>query len=162
MGVEIERKFLVTGDEWKTVEPIVLRQGYLNTDKLRTVRVRTAGANAFLTIKGKTNHITRPEFEYLIPVEDAEALLLMCSDTIIEKKRYVLVDGLLIWEIDEFCGANEGLVVAELELKSETQTVDFPDWIGEEVSGDERYYNSSLALSPFSRWDTDDDERIIV
>lgn len=152
MGVEIERKYLVNGDEWKTVEPVYLRQGYLNTDKSRTVRVRVAGANAFLTIKGITNNVSRPEFEYPIPVEDADALLLLCSDSIIDKRRYMIPIGNLIWEIDEFCGDNEGLVLAEVELQSETQVVTLPDWIGEEVSGDSRYYNSSLALMPFSKW----------
>ncbi len=152
MGVEIERKFLVNGNAWKTAQPIHLRQGYLNTDKSRTVRVRIAGPNAFLTIKGTATNLSRPEFEYLIPVEDAEALLVLCSDSIIEKRRYTLPIGDVIWEIDEFCGANEGLVVAEVELKSATQQFNFPDWLGVEVSDDSRYYNSSLALTPFSSW----------
>lgn len=153
MGVEIERKFLVKGDSWKTARPIHLRQGYLSTDKSRTVRVRIAGPNAFLTIKGITSNVSRPEFEYLIPLEDAEAMLLLCSDSIIDKQRHTLPMGEVIWEIDEFCGENEGLVVAEVELQSETQKITLPDWIGDEVSTDSRYYNSSLALTPFSSWD---------
>jgi len=152
MGIEIERKFLVSGDGWKTVEPIPLRQGYLNTDESRTVRVRTAGMNAFLTIKGITTNVSREEFEYLIPIEDAERLLLLCSNSIVEKQRYVFSIGDLVWEIDEFSGENKGLVVAEVELESETQSIELPEWIGEEVSGDLRYYNSSLAIKPFSKW----------
>jgi len=152
MGIEIERKFLVIGDGWKTVEPVLLRQGYLNTDKSRTVRVRTAGQKAFLTIKGKTTNVSRSEFEYPIPLQDAESMLLLCSDSIIEKQRYTLPIGGLVWEVDEFCGENQGLVVAEVELESESQVVTRPDWVGEEVSGDTRYYNSSLALMPFSNW----------
>jgi len=153
MGVEIERKFLVEGDAWKIVQPVLLRQGYLNTDKSRTVRVRTAGPNAFLTIKGATVNVSRKEFEYLIPLEDAEAMLLLCSDSIIEKHRYTIPIGELVWEVDEFCGANQGLVVAEVELESESQSITLPDWVGNEVSGDSRYYNSSLVSTPFSGWE---------
>jgi len=153
MSVEIERKYLVNGDEWKTVQPVALRQGYLNTDKSRTVRVRTAGPNAFLTVKGATTNLSRPEFEYLIPFEDAQAMLQLCSDSIIEKQRYTVPIGELIWEIDEFSGANKGLVIAEVELKSESQEVVLPDWIGAEVSGDPRYFNSALALTPYSKWE---------
>jgi len=152
MGIEIERKYLVTGNAWKVAQPITLRQGYLNTDKSRTVRVRISELNAFLTIKGITTNVSRSEFEYPIPLADAEALLLLCSDSIIDKQRYTLPIGDVVWEIDVFSGANKGLVVAEVELKSETQLVALPDWIGEEVSGDPRYYNSSLALTPFCVW----------
>jgi len=152
MGVEIERKFLVTGDAWRTVEPVRLRQGYLNTDKSRTVRVRIAESKAYLTIKGITTNVSRSEFEYPIPLEDAEALLLLCSDSIIDKQRYTLPIGDVTWEIDEFSGANKGLVVAEVELESENQALTLPDWVGEEVSGDSQYYNSSLATAPFSVW----------
>jgi len=160
MSVEIERKFLVEGDTWKTAQPIQLRQGYLNTDKSRTVRVRIAGPNAFLTIKGITTNVSRPEFEYLIPLEDAEELLLLCEDSIIDKQRYTFPFGDVIWEIDEFRGANEGLVVAEVELTSETQEITLPDWIGEEVSDDARYYNSSLAMTPYSSWDADSTSKV--
>jgi len=153
MSVEIERKYLVNGDEWKTVQPVALRQGYLNTDKSRTVRVRTAGPNAFLTVKGATINLSRPEFEYLIPFEDAQAMLQLCSDSIIEKQRYTVPIGELIWEIDEFSGANKGLVIAEVELKSESQEVVLPAWIGDEVSADPRYFNSVLALTPYSKWE---------
>ncbi len=152
MGVEIERKFLVKGDSWKTAKPMHLRQGYLNTDRSRTVRVRIAGPNAYITIKGITTNVSRTEFEYPIPLEDADALLLLCSDSIIDKQRHTLPIGDVVWEIDEFYGANKGLVVAEVELNSETQQFSLPNWIGDEVSNDSRYYNSSLAVMPFSNW----------
>ena len=152
MSVEIERKYLVNGSGWKTVKPIDIRQGYLNTDQSRTVRVRVAGVAAYLTIKGKTTNLSRPEFEYEIPLEDARELLLLCSDAIIEKSRYLVPFGGLIWEVDEFYGANAGLVIAEVELQAEDQSVVKPDWVAEEVSGDARYYNASLVKSPFTSW----------
>jgi len=152
MGVEIERKFLVIGDSWKTVEPVTLCQGYLNTDKARTVRIRTSANEAFLTIKGITSSISRPEFEYAIPIDDANELLLLCSESIIQKKRYALPIGDVVWEIDEFFGDNAGLIIAEVELRYEVQSIELPNWIGKEVSGDSRYYNSSLASMPFSKW----------
>jgi len=152
MGVEIERKYLVAGDGWKSVSPVILSQGYLNTDKARTVRVRTTGSDAFLTIKGITSSISRPEYEYAIPIDDARELLALCSDSIIQKNRYVLPIGDVVWEIDEFLGDNEGLIIAEAELISETQIIELPEWIGKEVSGETRYYNSSLASMPFKHW----------
>jgi len=153
VSVEIERKYLVNGDGWKIVEPVYLCQGYLNTDKARTVRVRVAETKAFLTIKGKTTGVSRPEFEYPIPLEDARELLLMCTESLIEKRRYsVPIEG-LIWEIDEFMGSNKGLLVAEVELQSEHQKVNLPAWIGKEVSGDTRYFNSALASMPYSLWE---------
>jgi len=152
MGIEIERKFLVRGDAWKQGEVQRLSQGYLNKEKSRTVRVRITDEQAFLTIKGKTAGLTRSEFEYPIPIADAEEMLLLCGDATLQKNRYVLPVGDLIWEIDEFLGANQGLVVAEVELISETQHVELPDWVGQEVSGDARYYNSSLVQLPYSRW----------
>jgi len=152
MTLEIERKYLVVGSGWKTVEPMQLRQGYLNSDKTRTVRVRVADSDAYLTIKGLTTGISRPEFEYPIPLEDAEQLLQLCSNSIIEKRRYVLPIGDVVWEIDEFFGDNAGLLLAEVELQSESQTFPLPDWVGQEVSDDARYYNSSLAITPFSAW----------
>lgn len=152
MGTEIERKFLVTGDAWKQGAAAHLRQGYLNTDKSRTVRVRISDDDAFLTIKGKTSGITRSEFEYPIPLSDAEELLLLCGSATLAKRRYTLKTGSHIWEVDEFCGANIGLVVAEVELSSEAQSIELPDWVGLEVSGDARYYNSSLVLTPYTHW----------
>lgn len=128
-----------------------LVQGYLNTDKARTVRVRLAGDRAFLTIKGKSEGISRAEYEYEIPHADASELLNLC-DSVIDKCRYTLEVLGLVWEVDEFFGANEGLVVAEVELKSETHSITLPDWVGEEVSGDWRYFNSSLIQNPYCTW----------
>lgn len=154
MGIEIERKYLVAGDGWKLGEPLHLRQGYLNTDKSRTVRVRTVGADAYLTIKGITNGISRAEFEYPIPLQDAQELLQLCSGAIVEKLRYVVPIDNLVWEIDEFYGDNEGLLIAEVELSSESQSFTLPEWVGKEVSGDARYYNSMLAQAPYSSWNS--------
>jgi len=152
MGVEIERKFLVIGDEWRTAPGRRLSQGYLNRDKERTVRVRLAGEKAFLTIKGVSKGASRAEFEYEIPHGDGEQLLALCERPIIEKIRRVnVVDG-STWEVDEFFGDNSGLVVAEIELDSEDQAFTRPSWLGEEVTQDARYFNSSLASHPFNRW----------
>jgi adenylate cyclase len=118
----------------------------------RTVRVRLLGERAFLTVKGPTAGASRAEFEYAIPPDDARAMLDLCEKPLIEKTRYVVPHGGLVWEIDEFHGANAGLVVAECELASEDQPLDKPDWVGEEVTGDARYYNSSLVARPFSTW----------
>jgi len=152
MQTEIERKFLVQGEDWKTEVPTVFRQGYLNRDKYRTVRVRIAGHKAMLTVKGKTTGMTRAEYEYDIPVIDAEEMLKLCEGPIIEKKRWLTVVGGMTWEVDEFMGENEGLVVAEIELESETQDFERPIWLGEEVTHDARYFNSSLSASPFKNW----------
>ncbi|HSQ35309.1 MAG TPA: CYTH domain-containing protein [Candidatus Binatia bacterium] len=154
MGKEIERKFLVRGDNWKiAVQGIVYRQGYLSSLKERVVRVRTIEKKGFLTVKGITKGVSRSEFEYQIPVEDADAMLDdICEKPLIEKKRYKIPVNGLVFEVDEFFGANEGLVVAEVELKDEKQKIDLPDWIGAEVSGDPRYFNSNLIRHPFSKW----------
>lgn len=152
MGVEIERKFRVKGEDWKCVKPLHIIQGYLNTDKSRTVRIRVADDSAFITVKGLTAGISRSEFEYAIPADEAREMLHMCAEPAIEKYRYVLPIEDLVWEVDEFLGANEGLVVAEVELLSETQVISLPDWIGEEVSGDSRFYNSSLSAKPYTEW----------
>lgn len=152
MGTEIERKFLVRGSGWQTDAPQRIVQGYLNRDKARTVRVRIAGAEAFLTIKGVTTGATRAEFEYPIPLADAEALLALCDGPLIDKLRHRVAHGGLLWEIDQFLGDNAGLVVAEVELASEDQTVALPPWVADEVTGDRRYYNSSLATQPFFQW----------
>jgi adenylate cyclase len=152
MGTEIERKFLVRGAAWKqgTGEPIA--QGYLNRDKARTVRVRIKGERAYLTVKGETVGVTRSEFEYEIPVTDAQAMLAICDGPLIEKRRYVVEHAGLQWEIDEFEGESAGLIVAEVELVSETQSIELPDWVGEEVTHDPRYYNSNLSKHPYRRW----------
>ena len=152
MPTEIERKFLVTGTAWRTPDGQRLVQGYLNRDKARTVRVRVAGPLGFLTIKGVTTGATRAEFEYPIPLDEAEALLALCDGPLIEKIRHRVAVGGLLWEVDEFLGDNAGLVVAEVELTHEDQVFERPPWVGEEVTADSRYFNSALASHPFSRW----------
>lgn len=162
MPIEIERKFLVDTTLWHP-EPalgIRYRQGYLSTDPERVVRVRTAGAAGFLTVKGKTVGTERPEFEYAIPLADADAMLdRLCIRPLVEKVRYRELVGGRTWEIDVFEGENAGLVVAEVELPSATADVVLPSWAGAEVSNDTRYFNSNLAAHPFSRWNTNGDAR---
>lgn len=155
MGIEIEKKFLLTGTEWKQLAVgTAYRQGYLNSVKERTVRVRTINDNGFLTIKGVSVGATRLEYEYEIPLADAQALLdELCEKPLIEKNRYKVDFGGFIWEIDEFFGENDGLIVAEIELESEDQTFDKPEWVGEEVTGDSRYFNSNLIKYPYSKWE---------
>jgi adenylate cyclase len=152
MAVEIERKFLVIGQPWQQTPGVQYRQGYLNRDKARTVRVRVAGDAAFLTIKGVSVGATRAEFEYPIPLADAEALLALCDGPLIEKTRYLLDHAGTCWELDVFAGDNAGLVVAEVELASEDQAFARPDWLGEEVTLDTRYFNSNLAVHPYKQW----------
>ena len=152
MAIEIERKFLVVGDGWKDITPIHYCQGYLNTEKHRSVRVRIAGDTAQLTIKGLSVGASRAEFEYAIPVDDAKQLLGLCAPSLIEKKRRRIVFDGLAWEVDEFLGDNTGLVIAEVELESEDQKISLPDWVGEEVTHDQRYFNSNLSREPFNRW----------
>jgi adenylate cyclase len=154
MATEIERKFLVTSDAWRGQGTATdFRQGYLSTVKERTVRVRAAGDDGWLTIKGITTGASRTEFEYPIPVADAHAMLdELCERPIIEKTRHVVdVDG-ATWEIDEFDGANEGLVVAEIELTDADEDVALPDWVGDEVTDDPRYFNANLIAHPYSQW----------
>jgi CYTH domain-containing protein len=153
VGKEIERKYLVRGDDWRKLAPGVrYRQGYLSTVKERTVRVRTVGDRGYLTVKGVTVGATRKEFEYDIPADDAALLLEMCEQPLVEKLRFKIPFGGLTWEVDEFEGANQGLIVAECELSAEDQRIELPAWIGEEVTGDPRYFNSNLIAHPFSRW----------
>lgn len=159
MGREIERKFLVQGDGWRTKTGMRYRQGYLSTDKSRTVRVRlvedeaTGAAHGFLTIKGKSTGASRAEYEYEIPAQDARELLdTLCHHPLIEKIRHkiAVADGL--WEVDEFLGSNAGLILAEIELATVEQTFAAPAWLGSEVTDDPRYYNSNLVQHPFSTW----------
>lgn len=152
MAQEIERKFLLCGDDWRNAPAISIRQGYLSRDAARTVRVRTSGDNAWLTIKGKSKGAVRAEFEYAIPLADANALLALCERPLIEKNRHIIEYAGMTWEIDEFFGENRGLIVAEIELESEDQVFERPHWIGEEVTDDPRYYNSQLSLTPYSEW----------
>lgn len=154
MAQEIERKFLVTGDTWRQVDGTLYRQGYLNTIKERTVRVRRKGEQGYLTIKGETVGATRLEFEYEIPADDADQMLdVLCERPLIEKKRYKVEHQGLIWEVDEFFGENEGLILAEVELTHEDQSVPKPNWIGEEVTDDPRYFNANLVNHPYRQWD---------
>ena len=152
MGMEIERKFLVRGDGWRTGPGTACCQGYLNRDKQRTVRVRILGDAAFLTIKGPSVDAVRPEFEYPIPVADARELLALCERPLIEKRRHCVEHGGLTWEVDEFLDENAGLVVAEVELPAPDHPVTLPDWVGDEVTRDHRYSNSSLSCHPYATW----------
>lgn len=154
MAVEIERKFLVKGDTWRGLgKGSHYRQGYLSTEPGRTVRVRVAAGKGCLTIKGETINATRAEYEYVIPLQDAAAMLDgLCERPLIEKTRYRIEDQGLVWEVDEFEGENAGLVIAEVELDSEDQVVALPEWVGEEVTMDPRYYNANLIAKPFSCW----------
>lgn len=155
MALEIERKFLLAGDGWRGLaEGKNYRQGYLCSDEVRTVRVRIAGESGFITVKGKTKGMTRDEYEYEIPLADAEEMLsALCGKTSIEKIRCKIPFAGHVWEVDEFFGENKGLIMAEVELKSEDEAFVKPDWIGQEVTGDRRYHNASLATYPFSRWE---------
>lgn len=150
---EIERKFLVQGDQWRTDQPRTLRQGYLCLDPERTVRVRLDDGAGTLTIKGKSCGAARAEFEYPIPADDAQHLLdTLCLRPLIEKHRHVVQHADKRWEIDEFFGDNEGLVVAEIELSDEQEAFDKPDWAGEEVTSDARYFNANLIRHPYREW----------
>ncbi|MCE4556052.1 CYTH domain-containing protein [Roseateles cellulosilyticus] len=154
MGIEIERKFLVRNDEWRQAAASATRfsQGYLSRDPARTVRVRIAGEAGWLTIKGRTRGATRAEFEYPIPLADAAELLGLCDGPVVEKVRHLCVVDGMTWEVDEFVGANAGLVLAEIELASEQQAFTHPQWLGEDVTGDGRYVNANLAVRPFTSW----------
>jgi CYTH domain-containing protein len=153
MGTEIERKFLVKEGVWREAVATRYRQGYLSTAKERTVRVRTIHDKGYLTVKGVTVGASRLEFEYEISLADAEEMLdKLCEKPLIEKNRYKLDHSRLVWEVDEFFGENEGLIIAEVELQSEDQDVDRPEWVTEEVTEDPRYYNANLIQNPYNRW----------
>ncbi|MGB7248288.1 MAG: CYTH domain-containing protein [Phormidesmis sp.] len=155
MAQEIERKFLVVGNRWRDLavgKPYC--QGYIATARAyQSVRVRIAGEQGYLTIKGPVRGLSRAEFEYAIPVADAQEMLeTLCERPFIQKMRYRLPVGDVVWEIDEFEGENVGLIVAEVELRSEDQPFERPEWLGAEVSGQARYYNASLVKHPYSQW----------
>ena len=153
MPKEIERKFLVVSDEYKNSPRKYYKQGYLSVEPDKTVRVRVAGDKGYLTVKGRNNGISRAEYEYEIPAADANDMLDNLVKTgVIEKWRYVCVVDGKKWEVDEFLGDNAGLVVAEIELQSEDEPFAKPAWAGDEVSGDARYYNSSLSQNPYKNW----------
>jgi len=153
MAIEIERKFLVDSSKWApTDKGTRFIQAYLSLDPNPTVRIRIAGEKAFLTIKGRSKSISRPEFEYEVPVEDAQNMLKLAISNPIEKIRYEVLNEGFLWEVDVFSGKNAGLIMAEIELESEDQEFAQPDWLLEEVSYDGRYYNSYLSGCPFSEW----------
>jgi adenylate cyclase len=154
MGKEIERKFLVEGDAWRSLgHGTRYRQGYLSTVRERTVRVRTIADKGFLTVKGVSKGIARAEFEYEIPLEDANAMLDgLCERPLIEKDRYKISYGAHTWEVDEFFGDNAGLIVAEVELGDEGEALEKAPWIGHEVSDDPRYFNANLIANPYRNW----------
>lgn len=155
MAIEIERKFLVNKEKWNTVvkqEKSLFRQGYIVSDPEKTIRVRLTDTDAFLTIKGLTIGSSRPEFEYNIPQEDARHLLDNFCNSEISKIRYFIPHENKLWEVDQFLGQNEGLIVAEIELQSEDESFSLPDWVDKEVTVDKRYSNSNLAINPFKNW----------
>lgn len=161
MGTEIERKFLVKSDAWRAAvaEQRVLRQGYLAAENGNTVRIRIAGDQAWLTVKGPAAGSRRAEFEYGVPTDDALAMLALCRTRVVDKVRNrVPIDG-HVWEVDEYAGANAGLITAEVELDSESAEVPLPPWLGPEVTGDRKFDNASLSERPFGAWETS--ERLV-
>ena len=155
MGVEIEHKFLVRKDLWYAIQKpagVEILQGYLLTGPKKTIRVRIAGSQAFLTIKGPSLKASRAEYEYPIPFSEATELMQICIQPVIEKVRYRIEHAGKTWEVDEFYGENDGLIIAEIELKSINESYDKPAWVGEEVTEDPRYYNAYLAEHPFLTW----------
>ncbi len=155
MPLEIERKFLVQTEDWRSLASSrrELKQFYLAMEERSSVRIRIESAvGAWLTIKSAQSGATRSEFEYPIPIEDAEQMTAMAVGAVIEKVRHIVPMAGLSWEVDEFAGDNEGLVVAEIELRAEDQCFELPDWIGKEVTNEKRYYNASLAETPFKSW----------
>ena len=154
MPTETERKFLVKQELWQLAQPEkgqVILQGYLHSREDLSIRVRLKGNKGYLTIKGKATGLSRPEFEYEIPRADAEEMLQLCNEKV-EKIRYRIPMENFCWEVDVFSGANEGLILAEIELQTEDQSFPRPDWLGEEVSFDSRYQNACLAKNPFRSW----------
>lgn len=157
MGLEIERKFLIKQNKWQPPnQGKVYRQGYIYTHNGSTVRIRVAGNEGYLTLKSKTTGCTRAEFEYAIPLAEAEEMLeLLCDRPLIEKIRYRVTFNGCIWEVDRFLGENEGLMLAEIELETENQHLLLPEWIDTEVTEEQRYYNSNLAKNPYTNWEVD-------
>lgn len=155
--LEIERKFLVKSDQFKSLAftKNQIAQGYLNSNPERTVRIRIKGESGFLTIKGKGNEtgVSRFEWETEIPLIEAKHLIQLCEKGVIDKIRYEVQSGNHVFEVDEFFGENEGLVIAEIELKSEDESFEKPDWLGNEVTNDERYYNAFLSHHPYKSWE---------
>ncbi len=153
MAQEIERKYLLKNEDWRQLPAHVwhMQQGYLSKQG-NTVRIRIANDKAFLTVKSKSKGLSRLEFEYEVPVADAQHMMLICITPVVEKFRHCINYEGHVWEVDEFKGENEGLVVAEVEMRSEDEAVSIPTWIGSDVSDDKRYRNSRLAICPFKSW----------
>jgi adenylate cyclase len=155
MAVEIERKYLINKDRWESIQKgkgVNYRQGYLVAEPDKTIRVRISDNSAFLTIKGISKGVSRSEYEYEIPLEDAKELLDRFAKSNVTKVRYKVPYGGRIWEVDEFLEENEGLILAEIELSSEDEVYELPEWVGKEVTDDMRYYNSRLSTRPFKSW----------
>jgi Uncharacterized protein conserved in bacteria len=155
MPLEIERKFLVNGDFHPFItHTTYMKQGYLSSVPERTVRIRIKDDKAFITIKGKNNQsgVSRYEWEKEIPVDEARELMLLCETGIIEKKRHIIPNSSLFFEVDEFLGDNFGLIIAEIELPTEETLFEKPSWLGREVTGDVRFYNSYLSKNPYTKW----------
>lgn len=155
MGIEIERKFLVHHDKWALIQKpkgMVIRQGYMHKEPDKTIRVRVKDQESFITIKGKSEGMSRSEYEYAIPLADGNEMLDAFCDAIIDKVRYNITYAGKLWEVDVFTGDNAGLIVAEIELRSEDETFELPDWIDREVTRDKRYFNSNLSVKPYSNW----------
>lgn len=155
MPLEIERKFLLRSDAWRgqARSRVLMRQGYLSSGSRCSIRVRIAGEQAWLNMKAKRSGMTRLEYEYSIPVSEANEILdELCEGPLVEKYRHEIVSGPHVWEVDEFLGDNAGLIVAEIELGAESESFERPDWLGAEVTSDERYYNFNLARYPFKLW----------
>lgn len=155
MGLEIERKFLVDHEKWKALKILngtKIKQGFIVNERDRIIRVRISDEDAFITIKGSNSGLVRPEFEYRIPLEDANQLFELFISEKIFKTRYEVIVGSHLWEVDEFHDINEGLILAEIELEDENESFELPDWAVEEVTNDERYYNVYLIKFPFKEW----------
>lgn len=153
MAVEIERRFVIVGDAWRGLAPgVQYRQGYLSVEKERTVRVRVVGDQAWLTLKSNISNVSRHEFEYPVPLADAQTIMAAMCPMVVDKLRHRIEHGGFVWEVDEFFGDNAGLVLAEIELPDESTRFDKPAWIGEEVTEDGRYTNAYLSKNPYSRW----------
>ena len=154
MGIEIERKFLVKDESWRAfARGKKYHQGYLSSNKERTVRIRTIGNRGYLTIKGIANGAGRVEYEYEIPATEAQAMLDdLCEKPLIEKNRYKIDYHGFVWEVDEFYGENQGLIIAEVELEFKDQKFEKPEWIGAEVTGKSKYFNSNLIHHPYNQW----------
>jgi adenylate cyclase len=155
MATEIEHKYLVKADLWKDIAPeksVDIRQAYLLTDPDKTIRVRTKGVKGYITIKGRTVGASRPEYEYEIPIADANELIDKFCSSLIEKTRHLITHNNKTWEVDAFNGSNEGLIVAEIELTSEDEKYSLPDWVDKNVTDDVRYANANLTLKPYNTW----------